>query len=94
MSTRPLSAARYMQALHDCRIFDRHQWLSTFTVGAYLCSICGAKYYCPMCTMSIPKGARAWFCPEHHAEQEARDQAARTARMQQPQPQPQQGVPS
>jgi hypothetical protein len=81
----PTSPARRLQAKNDCRLFDRHQWHPTFTVGEYLCTICGAKYYCPLCTMCIPAGARARFCPEHAAEQEARDQAAHAARMQQQQ---------
>jgi hypothetical protein len=70
------SAARQMLALNDCKVFDRHQWHATFTVGQYLCTTCGASYYCPGCTLSIPRNARARLCPEHHAEQEARDHAA------------------
>jgi hypothetical protein len=70
------SAARQMLALNDCRVFDQHQWHATFTVGQYLCTTCGATYYCPGCTLSIPKNARARLCPEHRAEQEARDHAA------------------
>jgi hypothetical protein len=77
MSKRATSAARQVLAKSDCRVFDRHQWHATFTVGQYLCTTCGASYFCPGCTLSIPKNARALLCPEHHAEQEARDQAAR-----------------
>jgi hypothetical protein len=79
------SPARRLQAKNDCRIFDRHQWHPTFTVGEYLCTVSGTKYYCPMCTMRIPTGARILFCALHHSEQEARDQAAREARMSQQQ---------
>jgi len=78
MSKRTTSAARQMLAVNDCKVFDQHQWHATFTVGQYLCTSCGATYYCPGCTLSIPKNARARLCPEHHAEQEARDHAART----------------
>ncbi len=97
MSKRTPSAARSMLALNDCRVFDRHQWHATFVVGQYLCTTCGASYYCPGCTLSIPKGARARLCPEHHAEQETRDEQARRHRHeQQPSSQPpiQKGVSS
>ncbi len=98
MSKRVTSAARYMLALNDCRVFDRHQWHATFVVGQYLCTTCGASFYCPGCTLSIPKNARARLCPEHHAEQEARDEQARRHRHEQQQqssqPSIQKGVPS
>ncbi len=81
MSKRVASATRALMALNDCRVFDRHQWHATFTVGQYLCTACGASYYCPGCTLSIPKNARARLCPEHHAEQEARDQHAQKQRV-------------
>jgi hypothetical protein len=91
MSKHTTSAVRQMLAVNDCKVFDQHQWHATFTVGQYLCTTCGATYYCPGCTLSIPKGARARLCPEHHAEQEARDHAARTRQSIQKQ---QKGVPS
>ncbi len=76
MSKRTPSATYHMLAKSDCQVFDRHPWHTTFTIGQYLCTPCGATYYCPGCTLSIPKNARAQLCPEHHTEREARDQVA------------------
>jgi hypothetical protein len=76
VSKRATSAARQMQAKNDCRVFDRHQRHATFTVGQYLCTTCGASFFCLLCTLSIPKGARARLCPEPHAEQQAHDEQA------------------
>ncbi len=83
MSKRAPSAARHILALNDCWVFDRHQWHATFVVGQYLCTTCGASFSCPLCTRSLPKGARARLCPEHSAEQEARDEQARRRRHEQ-----------
>jgi len=91
MSKRTPSTARSMPALNDCRVFDRHQWHATFVVGQYLCTTCGASFSCPLCTRSLPKGARARLCPEHYAEQEARDEQARRHRRHESQPSPQPG---
>jgi len=64
------SPTRLMLATNDCQVFDRHQWHATFEVGKYLCTSCGASYFCPACTTSIPRRARVRFCPRHRTEHE------------------------
>ena len=56
------------KALANCAQ-DWHQWHPTFALGEKVCTVCGAKAYCPVC-VSKPPGTNAKLitCALHRRE--------------------------
>lgn len=51
-----------------------HQWHSTFSLGEKLCTMCGAKAYCPECSNRFPDPkVHVLFCAIHQGREEERE---------------------
>ncbi len=48
-----------------------HILKKAFTPGERLCTRCGKKVYCPVCTARIPRGATLAYCLQHDPQEAA-----------------------
>jgi hypothetical protein len=70
-SSRSSATARLIAQQVSCKQ-GHHAWTPTFCTGEFLCTICGARAYCPVCVSADPSMTLS-LCAIHRKEQEAKE---------------------
>ena len=65
----------HTKALANCA-HNYHQWHPTFALGEKVCTVCGAKAYCPRCVSKLPGiNEKLVLCALHRREEERQVEA-------------------